>query len=115
VLLALFVLMLVLPLFVTSSSVGKALEHTKELVGILATIAGIGTSSLAFLRKTESANVMADSMPGLVGVLAGATLLEVGDWASPAALGAAGVSMAIAFGLKKPDSDGGGGEGGGRG
>lgn len=94
---ALFLVMLFLSRFgPDSAKVADALDWTKTLAGILVIVAGVGSSAMS-LTETDSKNRLLGIGPGVVGVLAGSTLLGVGEWATPVALGIAGVGMGIGF------------------
>jgi hypothetical protein len=83
------------------AKVGLALDWTRTLAGILVTIGGVGGAGLATLRaRRYDTIVVAGLAPGVVGVLAGATLLGVGHWAIAAALGVAGLGAGIGYGLR---------------
>lgn len=93
--------------FVTGSSghvkVALALEWTKTLAGILVTVAGVAGAGVATVAARNTDRVMVAGLaPGVVGALAGTTLLGASHWGIPAALGAAGLGTALGYGLRRP-------------
>ena len=100
ILVGIFAIMLTLAYQAESDKVKNALDWTKTLVGILVTAAGVGVSAIS-LADAESKNRLLGAGPGVVGVLAGSTLLGVGDWAAPVALGVTGVAAAVVYALKQ--------------
>lgn len=98
---SLFILMVLIARVSDHAKVELALNWTKTLVGIFLSIAGVGSSTIS-LRATSGAKPLDRFVgvgPGVVGVLAGSTLLGVGGWAAPVALGISGLGLGIGIGL----------------
>jgi len=80
-------------------SVAAALEWTASAAGILVTVAGVISSAESLKAATTSEQRLLALAPGVVGVLAGSSLLGVGAWGAPVGLGIAGAGLAMGTGL----------------
>lgn len=81
----------------------QALEWAKQLLGVAGTLAGfLGVSTATVNWKTglTDNDRAIYSLGGMVGILAGATLLNVGGWPIPAALAAIAIGT-IAIRVRK--------------
>jgi hypothetical protein len=68
-----------------------ALEWARVIVGMVALLAGGREATRAFRDGAKTPSGHVEITPGLLGALVGATLLDVGGWAAPAALGVFGL------------------------
>lgn len=100
VLVASVVLWLILSFTAAGGDVDKGMELARKLLGLAATFAGfLGVSSTVMLTESWTSDTAFQAGGGLATILAGATLLNPGDWGAPAALGimAAGPMVAAAW------------------
>ncbi len=96
---ALFILLLLLARVANHHNVDMALAWLEALVGLFIVLVGGGSSAVSLMRK-DPENRFLGFGSGIVGVLAGSTLLGAGGWGPPVALGLTGLGVGIGFAIR---------------
>ena len=97
---ALFMVLLLLSYVANPDNVKHALDWSEALIGLLMVLAGGGSSAFSLMREDSESRFLGVGS-GIVGVLAGSTLLGAGGWGPPVALGLTGLGVGIGFALKQ--------------
>mgnify|MGYP001829116027 FL=1 len=96
---ALFILLLLLARVADPDNVDMALAWLEALVGLFLVLAGGGSSAVSLIRNDAEYRFLGVGS-GIVGVLAGSTLLGAGGWGPPVALGLTGLGVGIGFAFR---------------